>query len=689
MRLVKKRAERLSEEETKQILDEVLASKRADQGFFNRMLVWKEALKGNQWPDEWDEENRVTINLTYAFIRALIPTLFFREPTIKAYPLNPSQEGKEKIWEMVTNNSYPRMGLATETTKELFDAATYAEGWSKLVVNKGPDDAEDPEERGAGGLSETARRSVPWQTLELPVWLRVSPFQVVVDRDAEGRDLDKARFVAIEYLRPYDEMKADPRYNMQGFDEGQLLGRAQNQLGSEPSSTTEERRGAEDFVGLQESKATGDLVRFYEVWVWQMVGQRLWKQMVVVAPGAAKPLRGPIVWEELVGRKVKGWPFERLVLNYVPDDLPMSEIEVWYEIQQTFNWAMSMITNQLQAQVDIVELRSDMVRDSSKAKEQILAGNSIEVVETNGEGGIQRHPRSAVSGDAYNTIALLERFAEKVSGMSGQRMGEARSVRTATESSLVEQGIQIVTDYKVQLVQNYLKSKTRKWQSAVRDVLPDTAEFVMRMAGDTGSVDWRTFTAEDLDWEPDIEIEVNSFRKAEFQEEMQRWSLVLNMAVQLFPLLGPTLDYQEMFAQFARAAGVTSVGEIVGDTTDQSLLQMAEIIRMVLGEEVPVSPTDAHRKHVEVIQFFTNSDLWGLIGAPAQARIQNHWQQHLAAEQQVSELSSNLGGGKTTGPNYFDDGNPEAFNPANEARRRTAQERSAVEPEFGAGGQLG
>jgi hypothetical protein len=702
MRLVKTRTETLTDEQTGELFELVLASKRSDSKFFRRMERWKNFVKGEQWGekkrDRRRRENRVTINLAYAFLRALIPTLYFRDPVINALPTHPAHEGKQEVWELVTNNSLPRIDFSKETQRELFDAALFGEGWSKLVFNKGADeDEEEGIDSGAGTMAEgRSAGPTPWQTLELPLWLRQPSYNVTVDRLAEGRDLQSARFIAIEYLRPLSELRADPRYSIPAeFDEGRLV-RAGLARGSLASSAGEEDRvGVQDFIGAPErsESSSDDLVRFWEVWVYQLVDYKLYKQVVVLADGAKKPIRGPVPWEELVGRSVKGWPFERLVLNYVPDDYPLSEIEVWAEIAQMFNWAVSMIVNQLRTQTDIITVDNAGVKNAEKAKQSILAGDSQVVVEVTTPGAVDRLGRTPVSRDAFDVASLLERFGEKVSGISGQRQGEARNIRTATESSLVERGTQIVTDFKVEQVRAYLKSKIEKWQACLRDTMPDAEDFVMRIAGNTGGIDWKTFSLQDLDWAPEINVQVDSFRQADFQEKMQKWGLAMNMMLQMFPLLSnPNAD--TAFAQFVKEIGLEAGGALVGNEVDDAVLQMAEIVRMLMGEPVPVNPSDNDAKHLQTIDFFMTSDLWETTPDNAKQVILEHRAAHMQSSQVTEDLATQLGQGRQGGPSPFSGGgtngdNPEAFNPANEGRRATANERSAVDPNFGAGGQLG
>lgn len=167
MRLVKTRALKLSEKQTEGLRSEVLASEKADRAFFEQGQRFRNKLRGLHFEDtstkQRSPESRITINLVHAHIRTLLPTIFFREPTVVATPKNPLQSGKEDTWNLVLNNTIKQNGFKDETKECLLDALTYFEGWKK-VTQSIPEDPEQPDTgggKGAQATSETMRGPTP------------------------------------------------------------------------------------------------------------------------------------------------------------------------------------------------------------------------------------------------------------------------------------------------------------------------------------------------------------------------------------------------------------------------------------------------------------------------------------------------------------------------------------------------
>lgn len=688
MRLVKERASSLSGDKSRELVEMILASKRAEvtTKFFKRADKWKDFYRGKQWPTGADKENRMVINLVYSFVKTLLPTIYFQDPTIKAEATAPAYEGLQETWELVTNNSLPKIGFSKAAKAVLLDAILGGEGWWKLVYNKGEDDPEDGGGRGSGAVTEAQAGAVPWLRRNLPFYVRHPMQRVIVDRLAKDRDLDNARWVALEYFKPLDEMRKDPRYKVpSNIDSSKLIGMGQSMATDEPLvSATSEISGASGAVREEDS-----LVRFWEVYVYQLVGMRLYRQMVVVSDISNEPLRQPVSWDELVGRDISGWPLKRLVFNPVPDDVPMSDIEAWSTLQQGLNWAFSMVINHLETQTDVRMFHSDRVKNPAKEMARIQNDKpAVAYVEVTGDGAIENLGTPRVSPDMYRAIDAVVRFADIVSGQDSLRQGDPQNVRTAAQVQVITAGAQVKINEKVRTLHDFLKESIEAWIASVKATLGDDTDFIIRVAGDTGQVAWKQFSVDDINWMPDIAISVNSFRDKNRQEDLQMWSMVMSWAMELFPLLGPVMRIDKILSQAMRAAGVDNPRELLGDLIDEAVLQMAEIVRMVHGEQVPVDPEDGHDKHIEQLNNYMNSDLFEQGSEETQQYIIQHRAAHLQMKMQLAEQAQSLNGSRAVGSNLMD-ANPESLSPENEGRRIAANIRSGTEADFGKAGSRG
>lgn len=683
MKLVKDRAKRLSTENVKDLFVLLDESRRAHERFIKKSERWRAMYRGRQWdsPDGTptkDSEARIVINLVFAFIRSVIPTVFFREPTINARPTLPVHAGKEKVWEAAVNNALPRTGFKHETKKAIYDGKISGEGWEKLVWNMAPvEDAE--EDDGAGSLTEGYQGSGPvtWENIELPYWARISPHNVIVDYRSNDRSLEKARVIFIEYEKDFEELKADPRYTIpKDF---------------EPEETTRRLDSQNDF----EMSAKGKLmqgrlpatVKIWEAWVYQLVGMRLYKQMVVLMDGyEEKPIRGPLTWEELVGPKLGGWPFERLVFNYSPDDYPLSDIETWIHLQQMVNWSASTIINTLKTHGDLLLFDPQKVKDPKRTKRDLREPEMVQIVEVTEPGAIERLSGTRVNPDIYNALSTLVQFVDRISGSTHNRQGGSRNIRTATEAALIDRGAQVRDDEQVDIVHDYLKAKIVKWMRSFRHVVAASGEtdLVIKIAGEAGKIDWLNFGAADLDWDPEVHIDINTFRKADMQEETTRWTVVLQWAMQLMPIFGPQL-VEKAFLKLVNALDVESPTELMPSTDDHKAQQMIEIVRMIMGEDVPVAPDEPHQIHMQVVEQFLAALGESLLAQNPQAlqRVIEHREKHSGFLVDFQSQMASSSAGAQSGGNGAG-----LSTPANEARRETAREREAVKATPGSSNQF-
>lgn len=162
----------------------------------------------------------------------------------------------------------------------------------------------------------------------------------------------------------------------------------------------------------------------------------------------------------------------------------------------------------------------------------------------------------------------------------------------------------------------------------------------------------------------------------------------MSWAMELFPLLGPVMRIDKILSQAMRAAGVDNPRELLGDLIDEAVLQMAEIVRMVHGEQVPVDPEDGHDKHIEQLNNYMNSDLFEQGSEETQQYIIQHRAAHLQMKMQLAEQAQSLNGSRAVGSNLMD-ANPESLSPENEGRRVAANIRSGTEADFGKAGSRG
>lgn len=682
MRLVKTRRESLNERQTGQLLELIEASEKVDRPIFQTMQRNRDFLKGDQWKHIKVRGKKsipqVVLNLWYAHVKSKLPSVFFKEPTVLVDPTTPLEERKAPIWQLLLQNTILRNGYKKETKRSSLDTLVFGEGWKKVVYIK---EAEDDEGRGGGPLTETPHQATRWMSLGIPASIRVPPQSVVVDLLAAGRDPDFARFIAIKYFKPLEEIYADPRND-------NLPPRASLNTGDLRVAARNKRFGEEDMVSPVEYSPTtaqqdsdGDVVSFYEVWVYQLVGLKLYKQMLVIMPGAKEPIRKPVPWEDLVGAHFPGYPVHQLTFNDVPDSTAMSDLTPWEDVQWAVNWIASKALDALERHKRITTVMPQMLASKNKGMAQLKGPSSHEFIEVSDHTALNEYSVQGVSIDHYRMIDSLTALAQRISGITENQQG-ASGIRTATEAALIDRTSQSKLGLDVDAMRDFLKVDIEKLAALIRHVAD--RPFVFRLVGDVGPIEWQQFTPEDIDWAPDINIEVDSFRDAGQQEEIQKWTTLLGAGGQLFQFYGPMVRLDLIYAKLMEAAGVDNPEEFLGDLVDDRLHQMIEIVEMTQGNEAPVLPTDAHEVHRDVVLDFLNSDTGQALAPEIQQVLLAHAEQH---EQLLQEQQSKQQGPKTPSfDNFFAGGNG-AATPANAARSATAREREATPEVPGTGGQ--
>jgi hypothetical protein len=327
----------------------------------------------------------------------------------------------------------------------------------------------------------------------------------------------------------------------------------------------------------------------------------------------------------------------------------------------------------------------------NKFRTQFYHGDPRLLAEVVGDNAVSLIQPSFVGRDNYQLVNLLLQFIQQVSGVGQNRRGGS-GIRTATEASIVDRGTEIKTDEKVDTVEKFLKEVITKMTVCVRYVVSkqqDTS-WVIYVGGDAGAVNWLTFEARDLSWLPEIAIRVNSFRKMDSLQEMQKLQGLLMSALQMYQLYGPNIRADILFKRMLESAGIHDAGKIVASQDGDFVLQTIELAGLIAGTPTPVLKEHNHAVHKHVIQMFRQSPYGQALmqAAPMiDARLTEHEQQHDAM---LMEQQQNMQLQQTIQQNPFlaaglggDSGNAQS-----QANQFTAQDRTAVSPVPGGQGEL-
>jgi hypothetical protein len=361
-------------------------------------------------------------------------------------------------------------------------------------------------------------------------------------------------------------------------------------------------------------------------------------------------------WEELFGPKFPGWPLHRVVFNPVPDTYPMSEVEVWQQLQEAVNWTVSKLVSFVSQGNQRWALDATKLKDPKSAKAKLTSGNAVEIIEvkdTNNAGEAMQSVQGApVSQDTYRLIDILMGFIERTSLQGQNQQLQGGIFRTAAEANTVKQATQIRDNERIDVMRDFLRDDVRKMTVLIKN--NQDTEMVVMLAGDTGKVQWERFDAKDIEWEPDIDIEVDSFRELNQQEELAKWIQVFQISMQLIPLMPEAIQMDLIYFNLLKASKVANPEALVSNVKGSREYQLQEVMLMMLGQEIEVSPNEPHSEHIAAIDFLMNSEIAEVLQeTPAWALMLEHRGQHEVMLQQLKEAAEG-GQPSTLGQNPLD-----------------------------------
>lgn len=638
MRLVKSRKTTLSAEDTRKLYDKIDSLMRRDDEFFKRVKaarLWLRNLREKKKKDYDGNYPMVSANLAYAHVKTLLTELFIRDPSVKVNPVQPKHEESAPVWEDLIQLVIRRTGYKKETKETVFASEVYPESWKKWVFSRSAasEDIESGEarlERGGdsqGVLSETNKEGLTtWDTMDTPIGVRLCPSQVIVD--SEDRSLDNANMVVVRYRKKLRDLILDDRYPNITKDVRARLRAPDRTASVFPVVNKVERSDFEDRL-KGEMVGTDDEVILYECWIYQDTELGLYRQVVsIVEDYLDAPAREPTPWETYIGPHVRGWPFNRLVLNPVPDDIPLSELGLFRSLQESINWVLERLVAKVENQKLLYNFYPQNAKNPSKAKEQFYSGRIREAVESANEGKVfEAEPMVGGSRDDYTIIQILQSFLQQITGVGQNRRGSA-GIRTATEAAIIEQSAAAKLEEKADTVMDFIRRDMEIMSCMLREVVP--GDFVFKVVGDRGPVRWRQFTKIDAEWSPDIEIEPASFRKNIQQERVANLAQAFQFAAQLYPLFPDRIQPQVILRRLLTEMQIEKVSEIVQSGEDPVAKQLSEIVLMVVtGQMAPVYEQDNHVAEITTIDNLINiRELFNAMPGEAQNLILEHRQQH-------------------------------------------------------------
>ena len=218
---------------------------------------------------------KVTVNMAYAYVRSLIPSLYFRDPWISINPKRVMDVQSAHVLEPAINYEWGHLNAKKTVKRVIFDAVTQGYGIAKYGY--------------LPTISET--KDGPMATGDELFLLRVRPRDFIWDPQAET--LDSVRWVAHRIVRDLSAIQQDPMYHHTAGIKGTL---------------SLDAKLVPKGMSAAEAESLAEQVEFWEIWDNQT------KRIYTVEMATDELLRDdpwPVITD--------GVPFALLSFNETPD----------------------------------------------------------------------------------------------------------------------------------------------------------------------------------------------------------------------------------------------------------------------------------------------------------------------------------------------------------------------------------
>jgi hypothetical protein len=507
------------------------AADRARQPFTDRWKKFYKIFRSYVQRKEGDWRSKVFIPVGFWIVQSIAPRLVAQLPTFLAYPVGPEDEDPAKAMEDLLKWASVQSHLFMELVKADFSALIYGTGILKtyhrhverkkrireplqtapeqLIPLIDPETGQpyrDPDGNPLQPQAPLAAESdLGYETKIVPYEQYDGPAAEAVDifnfwPAPEAQDIDDARYVFQRAFRPMSwvlELKDKGVFRFPDFmSENDIWGE------EEPEA---ERLASVELGAAQHQDPTRKVVEILEFWT---------DELVITYANRKAILR---VQENPFDHGEK--PFCRMVDQLVPHSFwGVGEIEPLEGLQNLLNAIVNQRVDNIRISMDKMYL---LVKDAIQEVGQLKTrpGGFVEVdIGPAGslEASIMPLELGDVGGDAFAEAEQIERFIEKVSGVTGYQQGtDAPSLNdTATGIALVQEAGATRFSFKTKLMElTGLSRLARHFGSIIQQFW--NTERVVRLLGPTGEMYFQTFTPEAIAGALDYDIESESSTQTE------------------------------------------------------------------------------------------------------------------------------------------------------------------------------
>ena len=530
--------------------DRIAAAKgfRKKEGLDDLWCRLKDLYRGKHFPAGLTDEDKIAVNICFATINVIGPSIAVNYPKIVVNPTGPEHSDAAEIVEAVVNYWWRRYDVLPEFQRAVKDFLIFGFGWLKTgyrfveeEVPRGADEIEAEFERlrdeadayavarpdlaGELPTDEELRASIPATkkiiSHDAPFVERVSPEDVYVDPEATS--MQDLKWIAQRVIKTHDELVEDPNYNPSAVRK------------AKPDS-----RADEETFAPARSLFEPDNKDFYRYTIWEFYDLRTGIMCVFADEGGDEFLIDPTPQPYVFGH-----PFVMLRNYEVPYSFyPMGELEALEPLQHELNMTRTAMFNDRKQFRRAWLIRESAFDEAGRAAIRSDVDNRVIPVQGTGplEDAIAPLPTHQPNPQLYQDTEIIQNDAILVSGVNEYMHGVLPEIRrTATEAAIIQDIANARAADKLAKVEVAISEIGRRMVMLAQQYMHEGQ--VAQIIGDNGLPHHFYFEPSDIQGEFLFEVVGGSTQP---KNDMQRRQAAMQLLQTLAPFGDPNLGLINM-----------------------------------------------------------------------------------------------------------------------------------------------
>lgn len=539
----------LSKDKLKEWGEKLRVGKVKTEQVFKELDLYRRYYVGDQdILGEGDGWHKTILNMVFANISTILPSIIFRNPRIYVTAKRkPSQQldtvAGASILEIILNYFFEELNLKREIERSVFDALQGHSGIIQVGYTLKTEKIADGENLIVNELIKS----------ESPFGVRVPPKNLNVDPEGTDHLLNDCEWISFKKIRKLDDLKRDPNFkNIKN-------------LKTNTSSTVKDFDKGHDTFGENDHfiKGLWKRIEYEEIW-----DKRTKRIISLVMNGMQTTEIRNDPWPQ----DLEGFPIEIIYFNENPDNqTPLADISIYKRQQDELNKMKSLQVTQIENISGQKYASQDGTFTNRTEQHKLLTGPPGTIIRTQGDPAKAIFPLTtkAVSQDILTIINQLKNDISFLASTADfERGGPLRGVNTATEATLVNQGISIQRDARQGIVENFTVRIMKKLAQILQQTLakrdfvltdeqfqqaqakiPQKIEKIVGIDGGEKLLPWIMASKKDIQGEYNFKIEVGSMVPVNKQTRKQNALELMQILVQN-PFIDPIEALKRIFEVF-------------------------------------------------------------------------------------------------------------------------------------------